>query len=174
MHLGATTMVAQGLLIGAALLLLAAALHDIATRTVPNWISVAILAAGLGVRVLEGGLWLGLLAALIVFSAAAFCWRRGWMGGADVKLLAASALIVKPGLVLGLLLAVSLAGGAMIGIYAVLHGLVRLSGPRRAGERPATLFARICRVERRRIRRFESFPYASAIAAGALFVLFSV
>ena len=54
---------------------------------------------------------LGLLAGLLVFLAGAFCWRRGWLGGGDVKLLAATAVLVPPSLVVNLLLDVALAGG---------------------------------------------------------------
>ena len=171
----ATTIVSHVLLGGSAILLLLAAAHDVATRTVPNWISAVLLAAGLGLRLAGGGLMLGLLAAAIVFVAAVFCWRRGWMGGADVKLLAAASLVVPPGLVLSLLLAVSLAGGILLIVSYALHvGVRRLPVSGSASSRSDGLLARIRRVERRRIRRLESLPYASAIAAGALFVLFTV
>jgi prepilin peptidase CpaA len=114
-------------------------------------------------------------AAVAVFAAAAFCWRRGWMGGADVKLLGAVTLLVPPVLVLNLLAAVSMAGGVLALIYLALRPLVgrsvagRPAGPGVA--RQAGMLRRICRVELRRIRRRESLPYASAIAAGAILVM---
>lgn len=160
----------RAVLIGTEILLLGAAVHDVATRTVPNMVPLVILLAGAVLRVLQGGLELGLLAAAIVFLVTAFCWRRGWMGGADVKLATASALVVPPGLVPSLALAISMAGGALILIYLAMRPLVGRPKP----GRPVGFVARIWRVERRRIRRLESLPYASAIAAGALFILLTV
>lgn len=164
----------DGLLIVSVALLVGAALHDIATRTVPNWMPLGLMLAGLGLRLAQGGLPLGLAAAALVFAVAAFCWRRGWMGGADVKLFAACALVVPPGLVAGMILVISIAGGLLAVIYKLLClGLRLLPKPSRPG-RPRGLLARIWRVERRRIRRLESLPYASAIAAGALTTLMMV
>lgn len=176
MPFGLAHFATESLLIGSGVILVAAALHDLATRTVPNWMPLCILVAGFGLRVLQGGLGLGLLIALGVFALTVIFWRRGWMGGADVKLLTATALVVPPGLsVFNLALSISLAGGVLYVIYFLLHTVVGLfSTVRPAYRRPDGLFARICRVEGRRIRRLESLPYASAIAVGALTVLFSV
>jgi prepilin peptidase CpaA len=160
----------KALLIGSEMLLLGAALHDISTRTVPNWVSVCLLMAGIGLRISDHTLGWGLIAACLVFTVTAFLWRRGWMGGADVKLFTASAILVPPTLVLNMVLASSLSGGALVLIYLMMRPFV---GQSPAG-RPASFLSRILRVERRRIRRLESLPYASAIAAGALFVLLRV
>ena len=94
-------------------ILLLAGVHDLAFRTVPNWMPVALLLPSILLRLMSGSLMLGLLAGLLVFLGGAFCWRRGWLGGGDVKLLAATAVLVPPSLVVNLLLDVALAGGVL-------------------------------------------------------------
>ena len=147
--------------------LIAATLHDIGFRTVPNWMSLVIAGAGMLLHVSDGDALAAAACAVAVGGAAAWCWHRGWLGGGDVKLFAAVAVLVPPALVPGLLVDVALAGGALALIYLVLSRLVR--SPSQA--RPASLPARVWRAESWRIRRRGPLPYASAIAAGALLVL---
>src|SRR5690349_247102 len=64
-----------------AALLAFAALHDLATRTVPNWVSVAILACGLVLQAVAGTLLAATGLGLLVFLAATAMWLRGWLGG---------------------------------------------------------------------------------------------
>jgi hypothetical protein len=85
------------LLLGSIAILLAAALHDIAARTVPNWMAGLLALLGVASQLLHFPQYSGFLVSLIVFLAAAICWRRGWMGGGDVKLLAAASLVLPPG-----------------------------------------------------------------------------
>ena len=89
-------------------------------RLVPNRVPAAIAVLGLACRALDGTVLMGLLAAIAVFFAAAMCWRRGWLGGADVKLLGAGALLVPPNAVIGFVLATCLAGGLLAGLYMAL------------------------------------------------------
>jgi prepilin peptidase CpaA len=174
------------LTIGAALLLFAA-LHDIAARTIPNWISACLALLGLALRLVEHQLLAGLALGIVVFAAAAFCWQRGWMGGGDVKLLGAVAIFVTPGQVGVLLEATTLAGGVIGLIYLFSRLALRHKArgvqpcptqprpiqPRPIQPRSSGLLARIARAELRRLRRGTSLPYASAIAAGAFFVMFT-
>jgi prepilin peptidase CpaA len=51
--------------------------------------------------------------ALAVFAVGAILWSRGWLGGGDVKLLAATALWAGPSHILAFLLTTTLAGGAL-------------------------------------------------------------
>ncbi len=154
------------MLIGVVLLLVAA-LHDVAFRAVPNPLAGTLCVCGLGLRVLEGDLGGGVLAGLIVFVVAAYCWRRGWMGGGDVKLLAAASLLVPPMHVPLTIAFVAMAGGVLALPYIVARR--RLSV--RSCVRPATLAARVLRVERWRLRRGGPLPYAVAIAAGVCFAI---
>ena len=154
------------LILGAALLAYAA-LHDIVARTVDNRIAVAVAVCGLAAQFTHGTLLHALPAALAVFVTAAFCWRFGWMGGADVKLLAAAALLVPHGTVLPLIGATAIAGG----LLALPYLAARTRIPRPARSRPEALLPRALRAEQWRLRRGGPLPYAVAIATGALFVL---
>ena len=144
-----------------------ACLQDWALRLVSNRIPIAIAASGITVRCLESSLTGGLLAAGTVFVAAALLWRRGWLGGADVKLFAAGALLVPPGYAPDFVLASCVAGGALGLAYAGLSYAV----PAPAATRPSSRIRRYVRLEQRRLRRRGPLPYAMAIAAGASFIL---
>jgi len=151
----------------AAAALLFAALHDVAFRTIPNWVSVALAASGALLRVLDHRLPAALACGIAVFGLATVCWRRGWMGGGDVKLLGATAILMPPALVPGYIAAVSFAGGGLALLYLLLERLVPASRLRR----PASLLRRVLIVECRRIRRRASLPYATAISVAALLML---
>jgi prepilin peptidase CpaA len=158
------------LLFAGVLLLAFAALHDIGFRTVPNRVSAALLGCGIVLRLVDGGshelVW-GLLCGAAVFMVTYTCWRFGWMGGADVKLLTASAVFVPPGMVPTLLLMTSLAGGLIAMVYLVGSRMV----PRPRPDRPSGLVRRALRCELRRLRRRGPLPYAAAIAAGGVFAI---
>jgi prepilin peptidase CpaA len=147
--------------------LLFAALHDIAFRTIPDWVPVALAADGVALCLLNHRLPAALASGLLVFALAAFCWWRGWLGGGDVKLLGASAILIPPGLVPGYIAAVAITGGGLALIYILLervipHPRLRIS---------TSLLHRILVVECRRIRLRTSLPYATAISAAALLTL---
>lgn len=159
--------IASALVFASIVLLLAAAVTDLALRRVPNLVPALLAAAGLALNFLAGSLPEGIVAAAIIFVAGFFCWRRGWMGGADVKLLAAAALLVSPRLVPELMLTIALAGGALAVLYLALRKVL----PER--HRCPPVYGRCARLlyrERIRILHGE-LPYATAIAAGALVVL---
>jgi prepilin peptidase CpaA len=137
--------------------------QDLATRLIANALCALILACGLGLRLLQGDLLPSLLASLLVFVAALSLWWPGWLGGGDVKLLAAVAALPSPAAVPGLLLAVALAGGLLAALYLLLH-----RRPAAATPRPARLLPRVLRAEARRIRRGGPLPYGLAIGAGTL------
>ncbi len=156
--------------IGVALLLFAT-LHDVATRTIPNWTSIGLALLGLLLRFADHQLVAGISLAAAVFVVSAFCWQRGWMGGGDVKLLSAAAIFVPPGQVGNMLMAITLAGGAIGLLYVAIRFAVRRHADAAGRPRPRRLLARIARAERRRLLRGTSLPYASAIAVGTLFVI---
>ena len=155
------------ILLPAGLALVAAALHDIAARTIPNGLCLAIACAGLLARALAEELLPGLLAAGLVFLLGWAAWRCRVMGGGDVKLLAACALLAPPAAVPGLVLAIALAGGLLALAYLGLRPVV----PVPALARPAPLLARARRAEAWRIRRRGPLPYGVAIALGTFFTL---
>ncbi len=157
-------------------MLVVAALHDIVARTVPNGIAVAIAAAGVVAQATlslmgAGQLLISLPAAIAVFFLAALLWRRGLMGGGDVKLFGASALLVPPVLVPSMIMCATLAGGVLALIYLVARRRPSERLARPDCGRPLGLFARALRVERWRLRRGGPLPYAVAIAGGVVFVM---
>ena len=157
------------LLFAAATALLFAVAHDVAVRTVPNRVSLIVAAAGLGLNTLDGQLGPALFGGGVVFAGCWYCWRRGWIGGGDVKLLSACTLLVPPASVPELVLSTAIAGAVLALLYLTLARLL----PSVASPRPAGLLGRVWRAERRRIRRRLSLPYACAISAGVLLTLSS-
>ena len=156
-------------LVAGASLLVVAGLHDVAARTVPNLLVLLVAAVGAVARLIDADLPMSLVAALVIFAVAALCWLRGWMGGGDVKLLAAAALLVPPQLAGSLVIDIALAGGILAVTYLLLYAV--LPAPAISAHRPKSFPARAWRAERWRIARKGPLPYASAIAAGALFCL---
>ena len=155
------------LIVLAAPMLVFATLHDIGFRTIPDWLSAVLGADGILLRLLDHSLPSGLACGLAVFILAVLCWRRGWLGGGDVKLLGATAILVPPALVPGFILAVSLAGGVLALLYLLLERVIPTPRLRHS----ASLLRRVLIVECRRIRRRASLPYATAISAAALLML---
>lgn len=146
-----TSYIHYGLLVALAIALLFAAFTDIRSRTIHNWLNLAI-AAGAPLYWWASGLalWpdiaiqLGCTIAAFAFFAGLFALRM--MGGGDVKLLTVLALWIDPMTFLQLLMIMALAGGALTLIMGVSH------------------------VMRRRKEKIQ-VPYGVAIAFGALWVL---
>lgn len=152
------------LLLGLCALTVAATVTDLRSFRIPNRISLAV-AALFPVYVLAGfgDARSGLLAGGIVFAVGVFLFARGWMGGGDVKLLAAVSLWAGTELVLPMILIVTIAGGVMsTAEWARTGGLTRIlaryiptihGGPALTAQREQVVV-----------------PYAAAILAGALYV----
>lgn len=156
----AMTLIAGGILV-------LAACHDVVSRTVPNWMSLVIAICGIVAGIADGRLVMSLALGVAIFLIAVFCWRRGLMGGADVKLMGAIAIVLPPSAVASFAVVMSVAGGLHAVIYLVARGFVR--PPRR--RRPRYLVPRVLRAEQWRISRGGPLPYACAIAAGFIFVI---
>ena len=153
-------------------LLCFAAARDIATRLIPDGISIGIAVAGLATRLMEG--WAeaatSLGVALAVFILLLLLAMRGFLGGGDVKLVAAMATGLAPAETWTFIVATVLAGG-LLGV-AYLLGRRLVPEPSLAPGGP--LLRRVMAVEARRVRRRGPLPYAVAIAVGGLFLLLSV
>jgi prepilin peptidase CpaA len=149
------------------MLLLGAALHDVAVRTVPNCIAVALAGVGLAARLQAGDLLLGLAVAAAVFAVAAALWLRRMMGGADTKLLGAVALVAPPERVLQVMLMTAVCGGVLAVFYLVMARVVS----RPAQGRRNALMARLAKAEQWRLSRRGPLPYAVAIAGGSIISL---
>ncbi len=113
-----------------AIALVAAAIVDLRSRTIPNGLALAIalgaipfwLASDLPVWP-DAAIRIGLAAA--VFACFALAFAAGMMGGGDVKLLAALALWLPPPALLLLLVLMSLAGGALTLAMLIRHRISR-------------------------------------------------
>ena len=151
----------------AAVALVFAAMHDIGFRTIPDWVAVTLAVDGCLLRLLDSRLLVGVVCGLVIFALAAICWRRGWLGGGDVKLLGATTILVPPTLVPGYIAAVAFVGGGLALLYLFLERIVPSPRFRHSG----SLLWRILVVECRRIRRRASLPYATAISAAAVLML---
>lgn len=167
-HLTASTIAAAFV----SLLLGFAAWRDLATRTIPDAVSLGAAAAGLCLRGLDGGqaVLVSTAAALFLFAAMLPLNARGMLGGADLKLLTALSLGLAPLATLHLLMIVSLFGAALAATYVALGALFRRlpTRPAHASRNRFTLL-RLAAVERYRIRKSFPLPYGVAIAAGGVF-----
>ena len=144
-----------------------ACLQDWALRLVSNKVPISIAAAGVFTRLMDGTLVPAFVAAALVLIAAVCCWKQGWLGGADVKLFAAGALIVPPGAVTTFVLVSCVAGGVLAVLYVCVGYIVHPPSSQRPGNR----LRRYLRLEQRRLVRRGPLPYATAISFGAYFVL---
>jgi prepilin peptidase CpaA len=113
--------------------LLAAAVGDWRTRTIPNWLNAAIAllaipfwwASGLSLWpdvVIQAGVALGVL---FVFFLA---FQMGQMGGGDVKMLFALALWLPPMAVLQLIVIMAIAGGVLTIAMLIPHRMLKSAG----------------------------------------------
>jgi prepilin peptidase CpaA len=161
----------MGTLVSAMALLGIAALNDIATRTIPDFAPLGLVLIGVALRAGNGDMpaALGASAAVLVLGAAS--WRLGWIGGGDVKLLSACALLVSPGLVPRLVLTTAIAGGGLACLYLSLRWVFRAAPAQTHLDRCRSLAIRIGRVERWRIERRPTLPYGCAITIGTLLTL---
>lgn len=165
----ATAVLASAL--AASALLLLAAWCDLATRTIPDGVSLALAFLGLTTRALEGlaPAAFSLLAAACLFAALVPLHARGAFGGGDIKLVTAVAVGLAPLSTLDFLIATVMAGGALAFLYLAFRLLPRPSplAPRPRAWAPRKVLA----LERRRLGRPGPLPYAVAIAAGGVFTL---
>ena len=142
-------------------LVITAALRDVTSYTIPNWISLSLIAAfpvaalAQGVPLATLGLCFAIGAAGLVAGMAMFAVR--WIGGGDAKLFAAAALWLGWPAIVTYAAITGLAGGALaMALLALRSPLIRpyiLNGP--------AWFVRLAEPG-------ESVPYGVAICVGAL------
>ena len=116
----------QWLAIALFILLLAAALQDGLRLKISDWISGAIAVGAFVALALDGpiiGLWQNFALFAAVLAVGTFAFGRGWMGGGDIKLLAASVLWFDLSNGWHLLVAIAISGGVEA---LIIIGLRRL------------------------------------------------
>jgi len=148
-------------------LLVVAATHDLAARTIPNALPAFLAGGGFLLHLAVGDLPAAMAVAALVFVVALIFWFCGWLGGGDVKLLGAAALAVPVSGVVSFILGVGVAGG----VLALLYLLARRLVPAARVPTPVSLAARVWRAECWRIRRGGPLPYGVAIAIGGVLTL---
>ncbi len=131
--------------------MIAAAVEDAKRLRISNVTSLVVLAGAVAAALIEGPTWalwqnLAVFVAILVLGTAAF--SAGWLGGGDVKLLAAAGLWFDFSSAIWFVAIVFLCGG----LIAILYLLSRLFGP--SGKR----------------KKYRRVPYGMAIALGALVV----
>jgi len=142
-------------------LVIGAALRDATSYTIPNWLSLALVAA-FPVAALAMGLPLsaiGLNAAVgaVALVAGMGMFALGWIGGGDAKLFAAAALWLGLAPAMTYLAVTGVAGGALaVGLLGLRSSYVQPFVPAGTG-----WFARLAKPG-------ENVPYGVAIAVGAL------
>ena len=145
-------------------LLIVAALSDVTTYRIRNWVSLAMIAGfalaapAIGLPLSAIGLHVGVGAAALVLGIAMFA--LGWIGGGDAKVFAAAALWLGWPAVVTYAIATCMAGGALAtGLLVLRSGYLRpyvVTGP-----------AWVSRLA----EPGENVPYGVAIAVGALAAL---
>lgn len=145
------------------ILLVTAACRDLATFTIPNWISISALAAFLPAALLLHlplatiGVALGVGFGALILGIIMFALR--WIGGGDAKLMAVCGVWLGWSAFLPFLALTCVAGGVLAVVLLALRN------------QASWLPVRTPQWLRRLATPGESVPYGVAIAAGALAVL---
>jgi prepilin peptidase CpaA len=142
-------------------LTIVAALRDVISFTIPNWISIALAAAflpaALAMGAAPGQIGLACLIGLGALVVGMGMFAVGWIGGGDAKLFAAAGLWMGLNALLPYLLITALAGGALavllLGLRSMWLRPLTVRGPGWLG---------------RLTTPGENVPYGAAIAVGAL------
>lgn len=152
------------------LLLLHVATIDVATRSIPNEVCLALALLGIAGQ-LPSSIQVGvsLIAAAILFLLLFVLYARGGIGGGDVKLLVALAVGLPPSGVMQLLTVTVLAGG----VLALGHLMMRHLPYPRLAPAGSSLVRRIYAIERWRHLRHAPLPYGVAIACGGIWTILS-
>ena len=142
-------------------LVITGALRDLVTYTIPNWLSVALIAGfpiaalAMGLPLPTVGLHVAIGFAALIAGMIMFALR--WIGGGDAKLFAAAALWLGWPALMPYLAVTGLAGGALaVGLLGLRSPMLRgyvLSGP--------AWFVRLAEPD-------ENVPYGVAICIGGL------
>lgn len=143
------------------ILVIVAGVKDVTSYTIPNWISLALLAsfplAALALGMPLAALGLQAAVGVIALIAGMAMFAAGWIGGGDAKLFAAAGLWLGWPAILPYAAYTGIAGGALA---VILLGL-RSSPVRSFVPSGPAWFARLAQPG-------ENVPYGLAIAIGAL------
>ncbi len=153
-------------LLAFAALMLLAAIEDLRRLVIPNALTLSLCVLWPLYALATPTLFvtLGSLAcALVVFLAGALLFSRGYVGGGDVKLLAAAALWAGPGKAVPLMVVTGVLGG-MLALFLLIPPGAHLATLARAKLGPADASVKSGLAT--------PVPYGIAIAAAAMIVIF--
>lgn len=106
-------------------LMIFAAAYDLLTMTIPNRISLALIASFVAIALFLGLSWtefaMHIGVGILVLAVGLGLFAAGWVGGGDVKLAAASALLLGFGHTLDYLMFSALAGGVLTLLILLLR-----------------------------------------------------
>jgi prepilin peptidase CpaA len=146
--------------------MLIAALEDLRRLIIPNVLIVSLCLLW-PFYIAAAPSWLGiagsLAAAILVFLAGALAFSRGYLGGGDVKLLAAAALWAGPGQAPALLVLTGVLGG-MLALFLLMPPGAHIAALARAKLGPNEAATKSDATT--------PVPYGIAIAAAAMLVIF--
>lgn len=161
-------------------LVISAALNDLKSRQIPNWLVLAGAAAGVALNGHFAG-WAGLTHSLLglLLGAGLFIglYLVGGMGAGDVKLFAAVGAMVGPQSLLVIFVLTGMIGG-VAALFMLLfrgrlfEGLRRTSGI--AAQVACRNWTELQRRSDRRAAGAMSMPYGAVVATGALVFLFAI
>ncbi|MEA3002635.1 MAG: prepilin peptidase CpaA [Sphingomonadales bacterium] len=139
--------------------LVAGAVCDWRSRTIPNWLNAAIALGAIPFWWASALLFwpdipLHVGVALGVFAIFALAFQLGMMGGGDVKMVAAVALWLPPLAVLQLLVIMSLAGGLLTVAMLVPHRMRKTAGQPEIPYGIAIAFAGMWLISERFLNQF--------------------
>jgi len=146
-----------------------AVITDFRTLLIPNWISLALLAAFAPFAVLHlplSAIGEHFLVMAIVLTLSVFFFVVGWVGGGDVKLMSAIALWMGPGHVAAFVVLMALLGGMLAISIMAIEKFGRWLDPRVLN---LALFRRLGELADSR-----QCPYGVAIGVAGLIVSFDL
>lgn len=143
-----------------------AAASDLASRRIPNVLVLTAGLLGLAVSAERHQLLSGVGAALICLCLTVPMWRRGLVGGGDVKLAAAAAAWVRFDHLIAFVLVLALCGGAL-SLLALMRAAPDARRLVRANATASFVTSRLTIAR----SAGTSIPYGVAIALGAMIVM---
>ena len=151
-------------------LFLAAAYRDLATRTIPDKVSILLVLVGLTTRAVIGptAMLISIAAGIALFLLLLLAHAKGALGGGDVKLMAAAACGLSLPEIYHFILITGITGGVLAAIHLALRRMTKDFRPMKPPSRGTAGLTRILAAERWRISRRGPLPYGIAIAIGGI------
>jgi prepilin peptidase CpaA len=110
-------------------LLIYAALEDLRSRRIPNWLTFSLVLSGIAQSFTAAGVvspWMSLAGFGVGFALPMTLFLIGALGGGDVKLLAGVGAWFGPGVVLRVFMLAAIVGAVMVIVQALAQGRTRV------------------------------------------------